>query len=168
MDKAAKLIEDAVAPVAKAVRGKKAEAGSETKLPPSKLPRAGKRVAVAGDFNTLLGAPENWAPQYDEAQMQLDELDQLWKLSAEIPAGHYTFKIALNRSWDENYGAFGAFDGANHELHHSGGQLTIRYNHQTRDIPSTDTSPSTDSVQSEAPLQHVAAGLRRSPAVRRG
>ena len=91
-------------------------------------------MAVAGDFNTLLGAPENSAPQYDEAQMQLDELDQLWKLSAEIPAGHYTFKIALNRSWDEHDGAFGAFDGANHELHHSGGQLTIRYNHQTRDI----------------------------------
>ena len=91
-------------------------------------------VAVAGDFNTLLGAPENWAPQYDEAQMKLDTLDQLWKLSAEIPAGYYNFKIALNRSWDENYGAFGAFDGANHELHHVGGQLTIRYDHRTRDI----------------------------------
>ena len=91
-------------------------------------------VAVAGDFNTLLGAPENWAPQYDEAQMELDVLDQLWKISADIPAGYYTFKIALNRSWEENYGAFGAFDGANHELHHDGGQLTIRYDHRTRDI----------------------------------
>ena len=136
-DKAAKLIEGAVAPVAKAVQHK-AEADAEAQAPgvgnsveTVDQPAA---VAVAGDFNTLLGAPENWAPQYDEAQMKLDSLDQLWKLSAEIPAGYYNFKIALNRSWDENYGAFGAFDGANHELHHGGGQLTIRYDHRTRDI----------------------------------
>ncbi|MFC9351447.1 glycosidase [Arthrobacter sp. NPDC057013] len=132
VDKAAKLIEDAVAPVAKAVL-KKAEAEAEAQAPAETVDQPAA-VAVAGDFNTLLGAPENWAPQYDEAQMQLDELDQLWKLSAEIPAGYYNFKIALNRSWEENYGAFGAFDGANHELHHSGGQLTIRYDHRTRDI----------------------------------
>lgn len=134
VDKAAKLIEDAVAPVAKAVRGKKAEAASETEVLAVETIPQPEAVAVAGDFNTLLGAPENWAPQYDEAQMELDSLDQLWKLTADIPAGHYTFKIALNRSWEENYGAFGAFDGANHELHHDGGRLTIRYDHRTRDI----------------------------------
>jgi hypothetical protein len=133
VDKAAKLIEDAVAPVAKAVRGKKAEAASETEAPAVETIPQPEAVAVAGDFNTLLGAPENWAPQYDEAQMELDSLDQLWKLTADIPAGYYTFKIALNRSWEENYGAFGAFDGANHELHHDGGRLTIRYDHRTRD-----------------------------------
>lgn len=134
VDKAAKLIEDAVAPVAKAVRGKKAEPAAETEAPAVETGPQPEAVAVAGDFNTLLGAPENWAPQYDEAQMELDALDQLWKLTADIPAGYYTFKIALNRSWAENYGAFGAFDGANHELHHDGGRLTIRYDHRTRDI----------------------------------
>ena len=46
----------------------------------------------------------------------------------------YTFKIALNRSWDENYGAFGVFDGPNHEVHHGGGLLVIHYDHRTRDI----------------------------------
>ena len=134
VDKAAKLIEDAVAPVASAVRGKKDQAASETEAPAVETFPQPEAVAVAGDFNTLLGAPENWAPQYDEAQMELDAIDQLWKLAADIPAGHYTFKIALNRSWDENYGAFGAFDGPNHELHHDGGRLTIRYDHRTRDI----------------------------------
>jgi hypothetical protein len=91
-------------------------------------------VAVAGDFNTFLGAPENWAPQYDESQMDFDFSSQLWTKSAELPAGNYTFKIALNRSWAENYGAFGTFDGPNHELHHDGGPVTIRYDHRTRDI----------------------------------
>ncbi|MDI3242195.1 glycosidase [Arthrobacter sp. AL08] len=155
-EKAAKLVEDAVAPVAKAVRKRKtavkapAEAADAA---PATAPAAASpavksvapaasvgaveqpdAVAVAGDFNILLGAPANWAPQYDESQMELDLVDQLWKLAAQLPAGSYSFKIALNRSWTENFGAFGAFDGANHEVHHSGGQLVIHYDHRTHDI----------------------------------
>ncbi|WP_144672960.1 glycosidase [Arthrobacter sp. U41] len=147
-DKAAKLVEEAVAPVAKAVRKRK----SADKAPAAEAPAAAtpdatetpavsvetieqpEAVAVAGDFNVLLGAPANWAPEYDESQMELDVVDQLWKLAADLPAGTYSFKIALNRSWDENFGAFGAFDGANHEVHHGGGQLVIHYDHRTRDI----------------------------------
>ncbi|MDI3213645.1 glycosidase [Arthrobacter sp. AL12] len=154
--KAAKLVEDAVAPVAKAVRKRKAAdkpAAATATAPAAPAPAAGtaspaaaalatsvetleqpEAVAVAGDFNILLGAPANWAPQYDESQMELDLVDQLWKLAADLPAGTYSFKIALNRSWDENFGAFGAFDGANHEVHHSGGQMVIHYDHRTRDI----------------------------------
>jgi hypothetical protein len=175
---AGKLIEEAVAPVAKAVRKRKAPAAAEAPGAPvaAEAPVAGEvpeaaapvaaevpaasdaaeapeaaaqqvspavsaetieqpeAVAVAGDFNVLLGAPANWAPQYDETQMELDLVDQLWKLEADLPAGVYSFKIVLNRSWDENYGAFGAFDGANHEVHHEGGPLVINYDHRTRDI----------------------------------
>ncbi|WP_350003932.1 glycosidase [Pseudarthrobacter sp. WHRI 8279] len=142
--RAAKVIEDAVEPVVKAVRKDKAPSKTEAVAAPA-APEAfedadvethpqPEAVAVAGDFNTFLGAPENWAPQYDEAQMEFDFLDQIWKKSAELPAGFYTFKIAINRSWDENYGAYGTFDGPNHELHHAGGTVTIRYNHSTRDI----------------------------------
>ena len=145
--KAAKLVEEAVAPVAKAVRKRKsADKGTATPTA-TEAPAAAEApavsvetidqpeaVAVAGDFNVLLGAPANWAPQYDESQMELDLVDQLWKIAADLPAGTYSFKIALNRSWDENFGAFGAFDGANHEVHHSGGQLVIHYDHRTRDI----------------------------------
>jgi hypothetical protein len=138
VEKAAELIEDAVAPVAKAVRTRKtaAKAPAKAAKPASSVETIDQpeAVAIAGDFNTLLGAPANWAPQYDETQMKLDAADQLWKLSADLPAGYYTFKIALNRSWDENYGAFGAFDGANHELHHDGGRITFNYDHRTRDI----------------------------------
>ena len=142
--KAAKVLEDAVEPVVKAVRKDKAPSKTEA-VAASAAPEAfedadiethpqPEAVAVAGDFNTILGAPENWAPQYDEAQMEFDFLDQIWKKSAELPAGFYTFKIAINRSWDENYGAYGTLDGPNHELHHAGGTVTIRYNHSTRDI----------------------------------
>ncbi|KUM32527.1 pullulanase X25 domain-containing protein [Arthrobacter sp. EPSL27] len=150
--KAAKLVEEAVAPVAKAVRKRKAADTTEAQGAAADTATAAgatapaapavsvetidqpDAVAVAGDFNILLGAPANWAPQYDESQMELDQVDQLWKLAADLPAGFYSFKIALNRSWDENFGAFGAFDGANHEVHHSGGVLVIHYDHRTRDI----------------------------------
>jgi hypothetical protein len=165
--KATKLIEEAVAPVAKAVRKRKAPAADAAdeapaapapgevpvaaeapvvdEAPVAEAPQASpavstetieqpEAVAVAGDFNILLGAPANWAPEYDESQMELDLVDQLWKISADLPAGLYSFKIALNRSWDENYGAFGAFDGPNHEVHHGGGPLVINYDHRTRDI----------------------------------
>ncbi|MET4096769.1 glycosidase [Arthrobacter sp. UYCu712] len=143
--KAAKLIEEAVAPVAKVVRKRKAADKAPAAAPAAAQAPAASAVstetveqpdavAVAGDFNILLGAPANWAPQYDQSQMELDQVDQLWKIAADIPAGFYTFKIALNRSWDENYGAFGAFDGPNHEVHHGGGVLVIHYDHRTRDI----------------------------------
>lgn len=138
--KAAKLVEEAVSPVAKAVRKRKAPAAeslaSATAAPATSVETIEQpdAVAIAGDFNILLGAPANWAPQYDESQMELDLVDQLWKLAADLPAGSYSFKIALNRAWDENFGAFGAFDGANHEVHHSGGQLVIHYDHRTHDI----------------------------------
>ena len=139
-DTAAKLVEEVVAPVAKAVRKRKASekgaAAAEPAAPAASVEpiQQPAEVAVAGDFNVLLGAPANWAPQYDESQMQLDEVDQLWKLAAELPAGSYSFKIAINRSWDENYGAFGHFDGANHEVHHRGGLMVIQYDHRTKDI----------------------------------
>lgn len=138
VEKAAELIEEAVAPVAKAVRTRKtaAKAPAKAAKPASSVESIDQpeAVAIAGDFNILLGAPANWAPHYDETQMKLDSADKLWKLSADLPAGYYTFKIVLNRSWDENYGAFGAFDGANHELHHDGGRITFNYDHRTRDI----------------------------------
>lgn len=154
--KAAKLIEEAVAPVAKVVRKRKTADKASAVGTPAAAPATEasatssataptattsvetieqpEAVAVAGDFNILLGAPANWAPQYDQVQMELDEVDQLWKIAADIPAGFYHFKIALNRSWDENYGAFGVFDGPNHEVHHGGGLLVIHYDHRTRDI----------------------------------
>jgi len=91
-------------------------------------------VALAGDFGTVLGCPENWQPHFDEVQMAFDPEDQLWKLTADLPAGFYSFKAALNRSWDENYGAFGQPNGANHELHHAGGPVTFRYDHRSKDI----------------------------------
>lgn len=89
-------------------------------------------VSIAGSFNALLGAPADWQPDADQAQMALDQADGIWKLAVDLAPGRYEYKVALNRSWDENYGAFGAFNGGNIELHHDGGTATFHYDHRTR------------------------------------
>jgi len=91
-------------------------------------------VAIAGDFNEILGSLANWEPSHDSAQMSLDKKQGIWKLSAELPAGFYSFKAAVNGSWEENYGAFGQRDGSNHEFEHAGGPVTFHYDHATHDV----------------------------------
>ncbi|WP_422935765.1 glycosidase [Sinomonas sp. P47F7] len=91
-------------------------------------------VAIAGDFGTHLGAEADWEPNLDAVQMELDQEAGRWRRTVDLPAGTYTFKIAIDRSWDENYGAFGFAGGANHELNHDGGSVTIEYNHVTKDV----------------------------------
>jgi hypothetical protein len=91
-------------------------------------------VAIAGDFASHLGADADWEPALDEVQMALNPESKRWTRTVNLPAGTYTFKIAINRSWDENYGAFGHPNGANHELTHDGGPVTIEYDHRTKDI----------------------------------
>lgn len=91
-------------------------------------------VAIAGDFGTHLGAGADWEPSLDAVQMALDADAARWRRTVDLPAGTYSFKIAIDRSWDENYGAFGFPGGANHELKHDGGPVTIEYDHATKDV----------------------------------
>ncbi|EMY34428.1 hypothetical protein D477_009615 [Arthrobacter crystallopoietes BAB-32] len=111
-----------------------AEAPAESKAPQAPAVPQPDAVAIAGNFAGVLGCPSDWEPDFDQVQMQLDPADQLWKLEVDLPAGFYTYKAALNRSWDENYGAFGQRDGANHEFHHGGGKVRFHYDHRTKDV----------------------------------
>ena len=43
----------------------------------------------------------------------------------------YEFKVAINRSWDENYGAGAVPGGANIPFTHPGGPVTFYYDHGT-------------------------------------
>lgn len=91
-----------------------------------------KSVSLAGDFNTLLGGAEDWDPMHSGTQMTLEDL--VWKLTLDLPAGHYSYKVAVNGSWDENYGAYGVPNGANHEFAHPGGPVSFHYSHVTKDV----------------------------------
>ena len=89
-------------------------------------------VVIAGSFGDALGG--DWNPAAEQGRLSFDRSDELWKLTVDLPAGSYEFKVALDGSWAENYGQ-GAFrDGANIELHHDGGPLTFLYDHATHAV----------------------------------
>lgn len=89
-------------------------------------------VAVPGDFNRAMGCPENWMPAAEQTQLTLDPGDHLWKLTSKLPAGKYSYKAALNRSWAENYGADAVYDGPNITFEHAGGDVTFVYHHGSK------------------------------------
>ncbi|WP_395401044.1 alpha-amylase family glycosyl hydrolase [Arthrobacter sp. UC242_113] len=91
-------------------------------------------VTVAGSLNSEMGCPDDWQPACESAFMAFDPADRLWKLTADLPAGQYEFKAAINGSWDENYGQDGAPNGSNIVLNHDGGAVTFRYSHTTHVI----------------------------------
>ena len=67
-----------------------------------------------------MGCPGDWQPDCAQAQLALDPNDDIWKGTFDaIPAGDYEYKAAINKSWDENYGAGGVKGGAQHRLHRS-------------------------------------------------
>lgn len=121
-----------VAAVAEAPSGAEPAAGTTAAADvPDGQPRS---VALAGDFATHLGAGENWNPATDVVQMAFDPAELRWKLAVDLPAGRYEYKVVLENSWEENYGAFGVRDGANHELEHAGGTVLFAYDHNARDV----------------------------------
>ncbi len=65
-------------------------------------------VSVPGSFNQEIGCPGDWQPDCNQAQLSFDSTDQLWTKIAAIPApadgNPYNYKVAINKSWDENYG----------------------------------------------------------------
>ncbi len=59
----------------------------------------------------------------------------MFRATFDVPAGSYEYKVALNNSWDENYGAGGAPGGANIPITAPGGPVTFTYDHaHARDL----------------------------------
>lgn len=102
----------------------------------SRYAAAPNGVALAGNFGHRLGA-EDWAPAAEQVQMAYSPVSQRWELTAQLPAGTYEYKVAIDHSWEENYGAFGERDGANHVFQHDGGVVTFRYDHRSKDVDVT-------------------------------
>ncbi len=61
-------------------------------------------VSIPGTINSVIGCTGDWQPDCPEAQLAFDENSQIWRGSFDIPAGDYEYKVAINGSWDENYG----------------------------------------------------------------
>jgi alpha-amylase len=73
-------------------------------------------VTVAGALQSELGCPEDWQPGCAATHLAFDETDGKWHGTFTVPAGDYEWKVAVNDSWDVNYGAGGAAGGGNLHL----------------------------------------------------
>lgn len=75
----------------------------------------GDVIATApGSFQDELGCPGDWSPDCLRSWLQDPDGNGVYTFQTDaIPAGDYEVKVAINESWDENYGADGAQGGAN-------------------------------------------------------
>jgi len=73
---------------------------------------APQSVTVAGTIQGVLGCPGDWQPECESTFLTYDEADDKWIGTFDLPAGSYEYKIALNGTWDVNYGAGGELNGA--------------------------------------------------------
>ncbi|SDO56410.1 alpha-1,6-glucosidases, pullulanase-type [Pedococcus dokdonensis] len=99
-------------------------------------------VSVPGDHNSEMGCGGDWAPDCDQAQLTLDTKDQIWKGTyTTVPAGPYAYKVAINKSWDENYGAGGVPGGDNISYTMPADGNTFYYDHATHYVTSKAQGP---------------------------
>ena len=96
------------------------------------------RVTVPGSLNSEMGCPGDWQPGCAQAELALDPTDGIWKGTFELPAGSYEYKVALEGSWEENYGAGATRNGSNIPLTVGAtGPVTFFYDRRTNHVSST-------------------------------
>lgn len=70
-------------------------------LPPVEQPEI---VTIPGTIQSVLGCPGDWQTDCENTFLSFDADDNLWTGSFDLPAGNYEYKVAINGTWDENYG----------------------------------------------------------------
>ncbi|HEX4981417.1 MAG TPA: alpha-amylase family glycosyl hydrolase, partial [Ilumatobacteraceae bacterium] len=58
-------------------------------------------VTLAGSLQSELGCPDDWSPPCPATAMQL--ADGAWSFTADVPAGSWEWKVALDGTWDRSY-----------------------------------------------------------------
>lgn len=108
-------------------------------------------VSVPGSHGKAIGCAADWDPPCDAIQLTLDD-DQVWKGTFTPQAGQYAFKAAVNRSWDENYGAGGNRNGSDIFYNTDGGEVSFYFDYRTKWVTNTELDPilvATGDFQSE-------------------
>jgi maltose-binding protein MalE len=72
-------------------------------------------VNLPGSYQDKAGCGAAWDPAC-EATAMVEGDDGLFTFTADLPAGDYEFKVALNGDWTINYGSDGQQDGPNYTL----------------------------------------------------
>ncbi|MEY9877578.1 pullulanase [Streptacidiphilus sp. MAP12-33] len=100
------------------------------------------QVSLPATFDTAIGCSATWQPACSQAEMTLAG-DGRWKATLNLPAGSWSYKIAVNNGWTVNYGAGGAPGGANINITvpTGGEQVTFVYDPDTHVVTDNSAMP---------------------------
>ncbi len=117
-----------------------------------------------GSFQSELGCPGDWDPSCLRSWLQDPDGDGNYTFqTTALPAGSYEGKVALNESWDVNYGQGGAQGGANIPFAVSapGSTVTFSYNSTSHvlDIAVKSPGPQLDNNVEWDGLRHNSRDL---------
>jgi len=73
-------------------------------------------VTLVGDLQSEVGCPGDWDPGCGASHMTAPAKDGVYRFTANLPAGTFQYKVAIDDSWNENYGAHAAAGGDNISL----------------------------------------------------
>jgi len=91
-------------------------------------------ATVPGSFQSELGCPGDWQPDCFRSWLEDPAGSGLYSFSTTaIPPGDYEAKVAIDGSWDENYGADGVRNGPNigFTVPSAGTEVAFQYNPAT-------------------------------------
>ena len=89
-------------------------------------------VTLVGSLQSEAGCGGDWDPACAATHLTYDADDDVWQGTFALPAGSYEYKVALDDSWDENYGLNSTQDGPNIPLAlASAGSVKFYYDHGT-------------------------------------
>jgi hypothetical protein len=94
-------------------------------------------VNLPGSYQDQVGCGGQWDPACEKTAMVKGD-DGLYRLTVQLPAGDYEYKVALDGAWTTNYGSDGAQYGPNYTLSLSAGsEVTFTYDPATHLVTTT-------------------------------
>ncbi len=126
-------------------------------------PSVPQSVSFPGSYANLLGGMD-WEPADSTVQAADAAGDGIWTLTVTLPGGDYEYKVAVNGTWDENYGREGAQGGENipFSVPDAGGAVTFSYNRSTGEI-ALQIAPPTEAAE-PPPARRRPVRAQRQPA----
>ncbi|HEY5247814.1 MAG TPA: alpha-amylase family glycosyl hydrolase, partial [Dermatophilaceae bacterium] len=120
-----------LAPVSLATSAGAATA-APTAVPAAPAPRT---ATLVGSLQSEAGCEGDWAPDCAATELVREGDSTAYSKELEVPAGTFVFKVAINKTWDESYGADGARGGADIPLVLAGpARLKFSYDDVTHKI----------------------------------
>ena len=121
---------------------------------------AASSVALVGDLQSELGCSADWQPECAATELRRVGDTSEFRATFDVPGGEWNFKVALDDSWDVNYGAGGAFNGGNIPLLLAGpAKVTFSYDETSHLVTFT---PVVDEDTTPADASLARASLRSS------